>query len=174
MAAAPDDLTTATENPDVRRLRTGRDWSGYLTLDNYEAVAARLRALLTGRRFTTVMSNQGHWNYRPEVRTGERLSTRGVTTHLLGDNDHYGYITFSDGNFAWGLSGHPADQAAARRLRTEAWEAASEEDRASGAWEDQSMVHLSFKQERLEVEHFAPIGYRLYWIFAAEPVGEDD
>lgn len=61
---------TATESREVQRIRSGRDWSGYLTLENFDAVAGRLREMLEGKRYTWVSCNEGLRDFFPEVRPG--------------------------------------------------------------------------------------------------------
>jgi hypothetical protein len=44
---------------DVERIGLPQDWHGYLTLENLDAVADRIRALLAGRLFTCLYEGEG-------------------------------------------------------------------------------------------------------------------
>lgn len=165
----PDDPQEVALSPDLRRLADWRDWSGWLTLENFEAVADRIRRLLDGRTYTWVASNEGQRAYFPEVRTGQRLchdharSGNAVMAKLLAP-DH-GHLTVVDSYGVWGLSTSIPDQSAAHKL---GFDAACK----AGA-------HLTFhramgsRPDRLEIEHFAPVGARLYWVAAIEPRDDD-
>lgn len=152
------------ESAELRAIGSDRDWHGYLTIENFEAVAGRIRRLLEGRSWTWVACNEGLRGYFPEVRTGQRLRGSAVTAKLLAPG--HGHITVVDSYGVWGLSAHLPDQAAARAL-------SYDEACAAGA-------HLSFERamgsrpDRLEIEHFAPAGARLYWVAAVEPAQDDD
>jgi len=135
---------------EIQRIRDGLGWSGLLTLANYEAVADRLRMMLSGRSYTWVACNEGIGNYRPEVRSGMRVEK--VTAELL-SADH-GHITVLDTYGVWGLSA--------------CWRDQSDPNRRG--------VFVAFEHGRygevFRAEHYAPAGYRLYWAAAVEPEAE--
>jgi hypothetical protein len=153
-----DKSAATTESPDLRRLKGDRDWSGYLTLDNFEAVADRLRKLLDGHPYTWVACNEG-FGYRPEVRPG--LLMEKVAATLLAP-DH-GHITVADTYGVWGLSAHWP-------TRADAYAAGSYDEAIKRG------AHVAFKSDRygeqFSAEHFAPTGSRLYWTVAVEHRGE--
>jgi hypothetical protein len=59
-------------------MNTERQWSDYLTLDNIQDFAERLRALLANKRFTFIAVNNGRGdnNNSPDVRIGQQLQGR--------------------------------------------------------------------------------------------------
>jgi hypothetical protein len=162
---------TETDSADLRRLKSGRDWHGYLTLENYEAVAQRLRELLAGHRYTFVAVNSGS-DYRPEVRTGMELRSYGIRSHL-NDDRTFASIGVADTYGSWGLHAFEvADQKAAHERRNAAWAKASEDDRRGWQWQDKRLTHAHIKHDRLEVEFFAIAGFRVYWTAVVEPERE--
>lgn len=172
-------MTETTEqttlSPDLRRLASDRYWYGYLTLENLEAVAERIRKLLAGQRYTWVSCNSGLRHYFPEVRTGQELRDRGVTTYRDEEAQYgpFGGITVPDTYGVWGLHTDCPDQQTARRRRGHAWERASDEQKATDTWDDQHLTYLHITRDKVEIEHFAPIGYRLYWVITVEPRDEE-
>lgn len=133
-----------------------REWFGYLTTENCEAVADRIRSMLTDVRYTWVACVSwipSGWTARPEVRTGQKLKS--VTASL--DPSH-AHISVSDDYGAWGISGCHASQAEAR------------------AGEPQRQAYLHFQHShggwQLEIEHYSSSGNRLQWTIAVEPGDE--
>lgn len=157
---------------DVRRLESGREWSGYLTADNAGAVAARLRELLDGQRYAFVTVNEGMRDGFPEVRTGMRLRGAGVTAYAYAD-DRWWSVNVQDTYGSWGFHSDAADQAEARKRSSGAWDRATEDERRQGKWQDKNLARVSLKHGRIEIEHFAPAGFRLYWVAAVEWPEED-
>jgi len=151
-------MSTITDR-ETQRIRDGLNWSGFLTLANYEAVANRLRAMLTGRSYTWVACNEGLGNYRPEVRAGMRVEK--VTAELL-SADH-GHITVLDTYGVWGLTAVWADQAAARATGT------FDQTVRRGPFVEFERGHYG---EVFRAEHYALAGYRLCWAVAVEPEAE--
>jgi hypothetical protein len=164
-------MATETETSlDLRRLASDRDWHGYLTLENLEAVAGRMRKLLTGRSYTWVACNSGLRHYFPEVRAGQQLRDDGVTTYRNDNGGRYSAgITVPDTYGVWGLHTDVPDQPTARKRRSEAWDEASEEQRRTDTWDDRDLTYLHIIRDKIEIEHFAIIGYRLYWVVTVEP-----
>jgi len=167
-------MSTETEVPrDVRQLKTGRDWHGYLTLENYAAVGERLRALLTGKRYTFVAVNSGS-DYRPEVRTGLELRDNGLTVHDPEDDGQFASINVSDTYGVWGIHVFdvPTSQQDGYECRNAAWDKASDEDKRGWQWQDKRLTYLHFKWDRIEIEHFAMAGHRIVWVAVVEPDAE--
>lgn len=169
---------TATESREVQRIRSGRDWSGYLTLENFDAVAGRLREMLEGKRYTWVSCNEGLRDFFPEVRPGMEMEK--IVIH---DRSDIGYgctmahLTVCDTYGVWGLDATVPDQKTAHERRQAAWERASDEARSAGRWQDRGMTHIHFDRTRydqgqLKVEHHNGYGDRLYWVIAVEPEQE--
>jgi hypothetical protein len=111
-------MSTETESPDLKRLKSGRDWNGYLTLENCEAVADRVRRLLEGHRYAWVRCFEEQRGSFPEVRQGLRMRDQGVTTHrsTLEDGGDFAGFNVSDTYGVWGAHTSVADQAGVRSL----------------------------------------------------------
>lgn len=134
----------------LSRLRDGRDWYGYLTLENGEAVAERLHSMIGGgQRYTWVAANE-LFGYLPEVRTSQIAEAVRYSTSDLEDGRHMAHITIPDSYGVWGLDTTAPDEDAAR----------------NGDTHDQ--VYVSFSYRKLEISHYAPAGHRLYWVIALE------
>ena len=138
----------------ARELGRERDWFGYLTTANYQAVAERIRRMLAGKRYTWVDAD-AMGGYRPRVRTRQEMES--VTAKLLtGENltRPYAHITVSDTYGVWGIDSGEASQSEAH------------------AAEPKRRTYLHFTRdrygERLEIEHYAISGNHLWWVVAAE------
>jgi hypothetical protein len=147
-----DCMSTDTEPRELRRIRSGADWSGYLTLANLDVVAERLTALIgNGRRFTSVYSNEDSWAHRaPEVRTGQ---TAKITVTASSSTGHP-YITISEDGWTSWLDTEVQGQAEARALPGK-----------------KRPPYLHFKWGRLEISDHAPAGNRFFIVFAVEAGG---
>jgi len=157
-------MATEAASRDVQRLGSERDWFGFLTTENAEAVAARLRRLLSGKRYTFVAANEGLRDYFPEVRTGQRLRDDGASAYAFGEDDRWAGVNVQDTYGSWGVHSGAADQAEAHRRA---------HDAAKAGVKDKNLAYLHFKYDRVEIEHFAPPGFRLYWLAVIEQPGED-
>jgi hypothetical protein len=165
---------------DLHKLITtpDRQWFGHLTLENFDAVAERITAMLTGARFTWVACNSGLGDYFPEVRTGQRMEK--LTVHdrkTYEDGSTHAHLTVCDTYGVWGLSTSVPDGKAAYERRERAWKAAGEDERRTGEWEDKRLTQVKIERGRydagrIEITHFAPAGHRLYWVIAVEPEPE--
>lgn len=157
------ETTGQTELPAyLKRLTTEAEWWGCLTLENLDLVAERLRKLLDGRRYTFVASNEGLRQYFPEVRTGLALRDRGVTASrsTMDDGSILGHLNVSDSYGSWGMFTTVPDVTAAHAL-------SYDEQRKQG-------TYLHIKYGKVEIEHFAPVGARLYWVATLEPPCDAD
>ena len=154
-------MTTETENADLRRLTSERDWDGYLTLENFGAVVNRLRAMLAGQRYTWVSCNEGQRDFFPEVRTGQRLTEDiHISRSVLDDGRHMAHLTAVDHAYVWGLDTTIADQRAAREL--------AGNDKKRQKLTRLHFGHGHYDEGRLEVEQYNGYGNRLYWVIAVE------
>lgn len=131
-------------------------WEGWLTLDNLEAVATRMRSTLDGQRYTFVAVN-GLFGDRPEVRTGNRLSDRGITASI---SARMGHITWSDNRFVTGL--HTTLQ-----TQDDAREQASKENG------ERRLTRVTFEPcfrdpGTMLFELWTGAGHRLYWCISVE------
>jgi hypothetical protein len=141
--------------------RSQESWEGWLTLDNLDAVAARIRGLLTGQRYTFVAVT-GLFGFRPEVRTGNRLNG---DLRVTRDGD-YGHIVWSDSRYVTGI--HTSVQT---------------QDEAQLQAEDPSkrrlLTRVAFEPTfrdygQFEVEQTTGAGERLFWTIAVEHTEASD
>lgn len=135
---------------EYRRLADGRQWFGYLTLDNIDAVTERLRALIgDGQPYVWVATNE-LFGLRPEVRTGQVVETITVKRGTRDSGREYGHLIVTDTHGVWGLSTEAADQ------------------RQAGQLDERDRQFLSVERDRIRVEHHALGGNRLCWTIAVE------
>lgn len=126
--------------------QSGSCWSGTLCLENIDGVAGRLRALLSDKRFTVVVSSELR-GYKPEVATALRLKPGERFSVYSGETSHKGF-NFSDTRQVWMLS-------------TTQKKAAYD-----GAF---NAPYLEFNDLGVTITLRAPNGQKLYWVFAIEP-----
>jgi hypothetical protein len=139
-------MTAFADTVEARRLASEREWFGYLTVENLDAVAARLRRLIGNREpFTWVACNEGLWNYAPEVRTSQVAEKIDVHRH-----DGWSGINVVDSYGVWGLSTRVPDSRAP--------------DLEPGFWSP----YLHFKRGQLHIEHRVLAGHRVLWVIAVE------
>lgn len=160
-------MDTETKSPDIKRLESDRDWYGYLTLDNCDAVAGRIRSMLAGQRYTWVSCNEGLRDYFPEVRTGQRLRDDvRIDRDTLDGGTEWAHISAGDTYGVWGLGTTVPDQKTAHR-----WAADDKKRKRL------TCLHITRGRHdggRIEIEHYAPVGARLYWVIAVEPRQDGD
>lgn len=132
---------------DLTRLASGREWSGYLTLENLDAVTDRIRGMIgDGQPYTWVACNEGLGDYRPEVRTSQVAKRVSVDRR-----DGCGTITVLDTYGVWAIR---ADAAA----QSETYERQP----------DFSLAYLRITRSQIQMEHKAPVGARLLWTVAVQ------
>lgn len=136
---------------DLKCLASGRAFHGYLTLENLDAVADRIRDLIgDGQHYTWVACNEGLGDYRPEVRTGQVAKTI-EADRRDSDGKLYGSITVNDTYGVWGIHTAVPDQAA-----------------SPGSEVGFDLAYLRITRGQIQIEHRAPAGHRLYWVAAVE------
>jgi hypothetical protein len=64
---------TARLEADVGKVLDMTEWAGYLTHENKDDVAERIRKTFGGKQYSFVVANE-YLDYRPQVRTGQRLT----------------------------------------------------------------------------------------------------
>lgn len=133
------------------RLKNDREWSGHLTLENFDLVVDRLRRMIgDGQPYAWVAVNQGS-AYRPEVRTGQRVREEiRVNREPLEDGTRWAHVSVHDTDRVWGLHTTAADEKAANGLP------------------ENQRTRLAFERGQLRVTHYALAGNLLYWVIAPE------
>lgn len=138
---------------EIKRLTSGREWFGYLTLENLDAVADRIRRMIgDGQPYTWVAVNEG-FDYKPEVRTSQ-IATNVEAYRLETNGKPHGDITVVDTYGIWSVHTDVADQTEVR--------AQLGNERA------RELAYLTFSHNLIRVQHSAPAGYRLHWVAALE------
>jgi hypothetical protein len=99
-----------TVEAELQRIRSGGRWSGYLTLENAEAVAGRIRVLLEGRTYVFVSYLEGMNGGFPEVRMGRQVEELTLDRKPLDNGQDYACIRVVDTCGVWDLSTTAADQ----------------------------------------------------------------
>ncbi|GAA2990276.1 hypothetical protein GCM10017559_07850 [Streptosporangium longisporum] len=135
---------------DYRRLAEGCNWFGFLTFDNLDLVADRIRSMIgDGQPYTWVAANE-MFGLRPEVRGGQVATSIRAEQRTLDGGAEYGHLMVVDTYGVWGLHTTAATQD----------EAAVKDGRGR--------TYLLFERGQLVAEHFAPAGHRLCWVIAPE------
>lgn len=78
MTSTPD---TAPVPEDIPRIRSPRNWDGWLTIENADAVADRIRSMLAGRYFAFMSESQ-------EAEAKLRVSCQIAATEYTDGRDH--------------------------------------------------------------------------------------
>ncbi|MFH0874170.1 MAG: hypothetical protein V1846_05030 [Candidatus Komeilibacteria bacterium] len=126
------------------------NWGGMLTVRNIERVAALLRTLLVGRRFTFVTAHESS-HYRPKVLPGQQLASDStgdpVQVHYGADRKRAGLIV-SDSSGVWDL-----------------WTDLLED---SGYDPRSDNPHIRFAPGQVTITHRSGSGHLIYWVAAVE------
>jgi hypothetical protein len=154
------------ETADLRRLKSDREWYGYLTLENFDAVAERLRSLLTGRTYTWA-STREHQVRAPEVRTRQRLR-EGINTSrsTLDDGRVMAHLNAADTYGVWGVSTTIPDQKTAYTF--------ARDEKKARRLTEVTFKHGHHDGGRIEIEQYNGYGERLYWVIAVESPEEQE
>lgn len=135
-----------SDDRDLQRLKGEEDWYGFLTRENLDLVANRIRAMLDGRQYTCVTV----WtNGRPEVKAGQ--SNASVET-LRGEDRRW------SGGIDLDIGGFP------RRIRTRATNG-TDVYRHDRQWR----VEIDFSDNRLTIDYPAPAGAPVHIVIVLEP-----
>jgi hypothetical protein len=131
-------------------------WHGMLCAETRDEIAERMRQVLSEHYFTLVTCNSydenSHRFSSVDVYPSQWL-TYPIRVHS--DADVPG-ISWSTQRLSMGVHTTAKTQADGR------------EDQPHG------YVHLKFEPDEIEIDHFAPAGYRLLWIFAVERHNRED
>lgn len=160
------------------------NWSGYLSLENAEAVAERLRRLLGGgRRFTTVATNENLDLLHPRVSTGSQLADAGYTgpgeykdgvyydSGPRDDGKPRAWVGWADERTSFGIhTSVPTVREAWKVVRTNG--AVGHHHMSDPEMEkrgDYDIVYLSFAHDRVEIHQRTGAGGRVVWVLVVEP-----
>lgn len=135
---------------------------GYLTTENIDAVAARLRYMLVGKRCSFVAAHEFN-GWRPELRTSQQLTTinkergnGGIEVwheHVAGLGEGAG-ITVSDTYGGWGMSTYVDKEADAKP----------------------TTPYLRITQDQIHITPRSTAGEAIHWLIGLElpPPAEDE
>jgi hypothetical protein len=122
-------------------------WHGVLCSETRNSIATRMHDILEGNFFTMVLCNSFDENSRKfssvDVYPSQRMSGFVINRDITG-------ISWSTSNLSMGVHTDA-------RTRSEG---------VSGR--PHQYVHFAFEPGRFVIEHYAPAGYFLRWIFAVE------
>lgn len=122
-------------------------WHGTLCAETRDEIADRMREVLGDHYFTLVCCN----SYSEESRrfsSVEVYPSQWLTAPVRADDGEWNHIGWSTPRLSMGVDS---------RARTRA-----------EAHEPYQFVYFSFEGDLIEIDHYAPAGYRLRWIFAVE------
>lgn len=123
-------------------------WHGLLCAETHDEIADRMRDVLGEHYFTLVLCNSydadSHRFSAVEVHPSQWLRD-GIRTDATAYD-----ISWTTPRLVMGVHSNAKTQAEAR------------EDRPH------NYVHVRFEPDYIEIDHFAPAGYRLLWILAVE------
>lgn len=143
-------MTTATQSPEIRRIRSEFPWHGRLTLANADAIADRIRGLIgAGQRYTRVTSNAAFDHHQPRVRTGCAADSVKVW-HEPFEGKPMASIDISD-----------------EYLLTLITQASDQQTANDGAEKDRP-PHIAFGRTQFTVTDYTPSGHLFYVVFAVE------
>lgn len=136
-----------------------RHWHGMLCAETRDEIAQRMRDVLSDNYFTVVASNS--YSDTNERFTSVEVRPSQWLTHPVADYEGDGFVGMSWSTSSWSMGVHT-------KAKTQA-------DARGGR--PHKYVHFTFEPDRFVIDHYAPAGYRLQWIFAVErhdrEAGED-
>lgn len=136
---------THPQSRDLISIPSEADWSGFVTVENADAIADRIRRFLGGRIYTWFTVSE-FFRWRPEVRTLQSMERVSVERRKTDDDTDDVWITIVDTYSVTWLNSRCADQAAARL-----------------ADEKTDHAFVEFKRDYLQIAHRTPAGDRLFW-----------
>jgi hypothetical protein len=131
-------------------------WHGMLCAETRDEIAERMRELLGEHYFTIVECNS--YDEKSDRFSSVEVKPSQWLTGPIRDyaDDRLAGISWATPRLAMGVHTRAKTPAEGR------------EDRPHG------YVHLTFEPGRIEIDHYAPAGYRLRWIFAVERHDRED
>jgi len=125
------------------------NWCGMLTVENIKQVVEVLRQLLSGKKFTFVICDEGR-GFEPEVRTGQQLkpSTKDNSINVYYDEEkNFAGFNVCDSYGVWGCS---------TNLHANEYDP------------EFKNPYLAFEHNRVTITHRAPSRSKLYCVCAIE------
>lgn len=134
----------------AERIRTRPFSNGMLCAETRDAIAERMRDVLDGQYFTLVIGNS-YDEYSSKFSAIEVLPSQRLAGPIRNYSDEsLAGISWTTTRLAMGVHTTAQTLAEARDGRQHLY------------------VHFTFDPERITIDHYAPAGYRLLWIFAVE------
>lgn len=124
-------------------------WHGMLCLDNAHEVAARMRQVLDGHHFTLVTANS-YSETSDRYTAVEVKPSQWLTSPVEAKLNDWAHVGWSSPAYSMGVMTRAKTPSQARERRPHDY------------------VHLTFEPSRVEIDHYAPAGYRLLWVLAVE------
>lgn len=120
-------------------------WFGTLAIDNVEQVAAAIETVLADKSYTFVACNE-LFDFRPEVRTGQRLK-KSNPVHTWIKEEKYAGLSVSDTYGVWGFSTNAIEDVYDPTFNN---------------------PYIVLDHGKLTVTHRALAGHLIYWCAAVE------
>jgi len=145
---------------DIKELEEAYRWAGFLTVENIEAVAERLRRDFLGRPYTWVTVDE-FMLWRPEVSTG-RLLEKVIVHKDAHDGRAFGDLTLISNESLSFISTMVADREEALKVHYEGTQG------KELTWAAKQLSHITIKDRQVRIEHYNDEGQRMFWTLALE------
>lgn len=148
---------------DVEELAEAYQWEGFLTRENADAVAKRIKSMIcNGQAYTFVEVEEFH-QYRPEVQTGVKAHRVEVHSGVYPSGPEYCELILHDMR---GMSFLASTAVADRREATMVSYGGTEDSEKSHAY--RSLSKIKIEEDQIRIEQYNPAGQRMYWVIALE------
>lgn len=139
-------MTTKTRRP---------YWNGMLCADTRQEILERMQEVLGDHYFTMVICNSYH-EAKDDFSAVDVYPSQWLTEPVTDRSDDWSSIGWSTPRLSMGVHTQAKTQAEGRGGRPHTY------------------VHFTFERDRFVIDHYAPAGYRLRWIFAVERHDRED
>lgn len=186
--------TTLSAEP----LGDGRDWSGWLTIENIEAFAVRFWQTFGGKRFSIATQHDGITPWRLDLKTGATLrndsrehrhlwlSYRDAVKRPSGEFDAgyctrdiameqggSAYLNWSAAAYSWGVHTSSRDRAHAReRLKLAEQRGICGENAPRDIVHDE--VYVEWEHSSVRITQWTGSRNQIVWLFKVEPPADRD
>lgn len=156
----------------LRKLREGYDWYGLFSIENAEAVAARIRTMLDGKSYTFVAQNTAHSAHSLDVRAHLRANGNGMRSSdpfslsvgPLNDGTPWAHFFVHDTYGTWGITTTHATEREARNHQSE----------GKTNWTYLHFEGMDNGHAKITIEQFNGYNEKLRWVIAVEYVSRDE